>query len=71
METMTRKRTPIITVRRERAARMLGISPRTLQDLTKAGDIPCIRRTGVVLYSPEALRAWAIQESKASKMEGV
>lgn len=49
------------------AARMLGISDRTLWSLTAPrGPIKCVRLTGRVLYSPEALRAFIAQQEAAS-----
>ena len=39
------------------AAKLLGISPRSLFSLRKSGQIPCVRLGGRVLYSPAALQA--------------
>jgi len=56
-------RGPAVTVRplligiRE-AAQALGLSERTLWDLTKAGEIPHVRVGRRVLYDPNDLRAW-------------
>jgi predicted DNA-binding transcriptional regulator AlpA len=40
------------------AAAALGISPRLLWSKTKIGEIPCIRISKAVRYSPTALQAW-------------
>jgi excisionase family DNA binding protein len=40
------------------AARMLGISTRTLWTLTRCGGIPCVRIGARVLYSADTLRKW-------------
>ncbi len=49
---------------RERAARQLSVSPRTVFSLTQSKKLPCVRVGGRVLYSPTALRAW--RDEKAS-----
>ncbi len=54
---------------RHEAAKLLGISPRKLHDLSKRGDIPCVRiGTASVRYDPEALRDWVkrAQETRAA-----
>lgn len=43
------------------AARLLGVSERTLTDASWS-DVPRIRRGGRVLFSVAALRAWAAAE---------
>ncbi len=40
------------------AARMLGISERTLWSYTKSGDIPHVRLGRRILYPIQALRDW-------------
>ena len=40
------------------AAKTLGISTRTLFDLTKRGEVPCVRIGRRVLYLPMALDVW-------------
>ncbi len=54
------KHTPIepLSLRQEAAARLLGISARTLFTLTKSGEVPHVRLNGVVLYPLAALREW-------------
>ncbi len=54
------KHTPIepLSLRQEAAARVLGISARTLFTLTKSGEVPHVRLNGVVLYPLAALREW-------------
>jgi excisionase family DNA binding protein len=50
-----------ICVHRAEAAKMLGISVSTLDRLTKAGELPCLKLPGRVLFRTEALRHWAKQ----------
>lgn len=40
----------------EEAAKMLGISPRKVHELTRSGELPCKRIGRRVLYSVEVLR---------------
>ena len=47
-----------LAVRPRDAARILGISERTLWSLTKKGEIPHVRTGRVVLYSIAALEEW-------------
>lgn len=54
---VTKPSTPLLLRPRE-AARMLAISERTLHDLTKCGDIPCVRVGRSKRYSMVALRSW-------------
>jgi excisionase family DNA binding protein len=42
----------------DKAAKMLGISVRTLFRLNKSGEIPAVRIGASVRYSPQALDAW-------------
>lgn len=71
-----------ICVRRNQAAAMLSISTTTLDRLVKAGEVPCLRLPGRVLFRPDALRDWAKQrethmnrsttgESASNKTSGV
>jgi excisionase family DNA binding protein len=53
-----------VTLTREEAAAALGIGVRTLQDWTRDGFIPSIRRGGIRLYSVDALRTWAQDRSE-------
>ena len=51
----------------EQAATALGLSERTLRDLTNAGEIPVVRLAArLVRYSPDALASWAIERSESS-----
>ena len=40
------------------AARLLGISSRSLWSLMASGDIECVRCGRLLRYRPEALRQW-------------
>lgn len=53
-----------ICVRRNKAAQMLSISVSTLDRLVKAGDIPCFKLPGGVLFRVDALRHWAHQRER-------
>lgn len=54
------------------AARLLGISPRTLWQLTKDGAVPHLRLAGRVTYPHEALKKWANERAQVSmKKTGV
>lgn len=54
---MSTNPTPLLVSANE-ASRMLGISSRTLWSMTHAGEIPCVRLRGRVLYDPRDLVAW-------------
>ena len=47
------------------AAVALGISPRKLWSMTRAGEIPCVRLGRAVRYDPSDLRAW-IERQKST-----
>ena len=47
-----------LAVRPAEAARMLGISPRKLWELTNRGEIPAAKAGRVVLYRVTDLDAW-------------
>jgi len=47
-----------LAVRPREAARMLGISLRYLQELTRRGEIPCVKAGRATLYAVEDLREW-------------
>ena len=49
---------PPLGMRVADAARTLGISPSTLERLTKAGEIQCIRLNRAKIYPYEELRRW-------------
>lgn len=48
------------------SAKVLGISPRLLWSLTKAGQIPCVRLGRAVRYDPADLRTF-IERSKGGR----
>ena len=47
-----------LAVRPREAARMLGISLRYLQELTRRGEIPCVKAGRATLYAVDDLREW-------------
>jgi excisionase family DNA binding protein len=49
---------PPLGMRVADAARTLGISPSTLQRLTKAGEIKCIKLNRAKIYPYEELQRW-------------
>jgi excisionase family DNA binding protein len=49
------------------AARQLGISPRFLWGLTRAGKIECVRIGRRVLYDQEALRRFIASRSEGGQ----
>lgn len=57
---------PWLAMRPREAAKALGVSPRTLWEWTKRGDVPHIRRGKTVLYSVDALRRWLDEQSAIS-----
>lgn len=47
------------------AARLLGISPRTMWDLNAHGEIPCVRvARNTKRYSVATLRAWIAERER-------
>lgn len=62
---------PPLALRPRDAARVLGISPRTLWGWTRAGIVPCVRvgtgKRRTVLYPVAVLRAWLDQQTAAGK----
>jgi excisionase family DNA binding protein len=48
-----------INLNAQEAAEALGISPRTLWQLTKQGNIPHLRLGSRVMYPQESLTKWA------------
>ncbi len=57
---------PALLVAASEAARLLGISTRTLWTLTDQGEIPAVRIGRSVRYRPESLRRYAqAREEKA------
>ena len=62
-----------LALRPREAAKALGISPRTLWQLTKDGQIPCVRLGGakrqMVLYPLAELQAWLSRQSTPAVAE--
>lgn len=54
---------PRLALRRAEAAAALSISDRTLDLWTRAGDVPHIRRGGVLLYPIAELSAWLAEQA--------
>jgi len=50
------------------AARTLGVSESTLERLTKAGEIACVKLSRVKIYSREELRRWLAVKTEASRV---
>ena len=53
-----------IAVREREAARLLGISPKSVFNLTKAGVLPSIKLGGCRLYSVAALQRWIDEQAR-------
>jgi predicted DNA-binding transcriptional regulator AlpA len=53
---------PCLALRAREAAKALGISERTLFDLTRKG-LPCVRLDRAVLYPVDSLRAWLTSQA--------
>jgi excisionase family DNA binding protein len=61
------RHTPLsLALRPKDAARSLGISQRTLWQLTKDGAIPCVRVRSCVLYPLPLLEAWLAEQAKGA-----
>jgi predicted site-specific integrase-resolvase len=62
---------PRLAIRPRDAARMLGVSPRTLWGWTEAGIIPCVRigtgKRRTVLYPVANLQAWLTRQIEGTK----
>ena len=60
-----------LAMRPRDAARMLGISPRTLWEWTRTGIVPCVRigtgKRQTVLYPLADLQAWLSEKANAAK----
>jgi hypothetical protein len=56
-----------ILVDRPAAAKLLGISVRLLDSLTKDKKIPHVRLSGRVMYSPEKLREWVNAQAQGGE----
>ncbi|WP_407936158.1 helix-turn-helix domain-containing protein [Gemmata algarum] len=62
---------PALALRPRDAARVLGVSARTLWGWTQAGLVPCVRvgsgKRKTVLYPVADLQAWLTRQSEAAK----
>lgn len=62
-----------VVLRYREAAKVLGVSPRTLWLWTKNGLVPHVRvglgRRKIILYPLEELRSWLSRQSRASQSE--
>jgi excisionase family DNA binding protein len=60
-----------LALRPREAARMLGVSPRTLWEWTRAGIVQCVRvgtgKRKTVLYDVRTLQAWLTRQSAQAK----
>jgi len=69
---MTNDISSLLALRPREAAKALGISPRHLWQLTKDGQVPCVRvgsgKRQTVLYPVADLQAWL--SAKASEAKG-
>jgi predicted site-specific integrase-resolvase len=67
----TDKTQPPLALRPRDAARMLGVSPRTLWGWTRAGIVPCVRvgtgKRRTVLYPVADLQAWLTRQTEGAK----
>ena len=60
-----------LALRPAEAARLLGVSGRTLWGWTRRGVIPFIRQGRIILYPLAALRAWLEEQSRTGTTAGV
>jgi excisionase family DNA binding protein len=56
-----------LAMRAKDAARLLGISTRTLWSMTAGGEIPHVRVRRIVTYPVDALRDWLRRRAKGGK----
>jgi len=56
-----------LALRPRDAAAALGISPSTLDRLTKAGKIPHVKINRLVLYRVESLRNWLMEREESGR----
>lgn len=60
-----------LALRPREAAKLLGISPRFLWQLTRDGAIPCVRvgsgKRQAVLYPMDVLRGWLSKQANSPK----
>ena len=70
---MTDNVQPPLSVRPREAARMLGVSPRTLWEWTRTGIVPCVHvgagKRKTVLYPVDALQQWLREQAKGANNE--
>lgn len=59
-----------LALRPRDAARVLGVSVRTLQDWTRRGIVPCIRQGRVVLYPVSQLQEWLARRMQSADPQG-
>ena len=57
---------PKLLVSAREAARMLGVSVRTLYDLLARGELPSVRVNGRRLFRLKSLEDWVAQREQAS-----
>ena len=55
--------TPTLALRAREAAKALGISPRMLQKLTHAGEVPHLHLGKAVLYPVRDLERWLSEQA--------
>ena len=53
-----------LSMRTREAAKALGISERTLWDLTSKGKIPYVRLSKAILYPVDSLRDWLKRQAE-------
>lgn len=56
-----------LLIKAKEAARLLGIGQRKLWTMTNCGEVPCVRLSSAVRYSPESLRTWIARREKAGR----
>jgi excisionase family DNA binding protein len=59
-----------LTISKEKAAKMLGVCPRTVQTLTKNGELAFVRIFGRVLYPLEGLREFVQRRTQRESNGG-
>lgn len=59
-----------LALRPREAAEALGISERTLFSMTKAGEIPHVKRQKMVLYPVAELQQWLSEQVSKPDREG-
>ncbi|MDX1965425.1 MAG: helix-turn-helix domain-containing protein [Pirellulales bacterium] len=57
---------PPLLVDSKTAARMLSICTKTLWQMTREGELPCLRVGRRTLYSPAKLQAWIDTQATAN-----